>query len=539
MSVEYRIGMLWMEGPLSFLEQLCIVSFRDAGHEVVLYHYGDVQNVPEGITMADAEAVLPRETDLLHARTGSPALHSDLFRYRLLEQEDRMIWADTDAYCVKPFQTPNGHFYGWESERHVNGGVLGLPQDSDTLHALLEFTRDEYPVPGWFSDAEKAELRAAHEAGKPVHVGDLPWGVWGPHAVTHFLHETGEIKFALPREGLYPVSFKDRRLMLKRGNPTDALITDNTYSIHFYGRRMRRRIVEKEGGIPKRFSLIGKLLAKHNVDPAAAPIPDKRPALETATAAVAPVVAPVAKPPTLPPVEGPVPAEMKRGRGLLNLTDLADRYGSDKGSTQHRYTELYNMLFQPYRMREDLRFLEMGLQIGGPEHGKSADRQTTDVPSIRMWLDYFPKAEIVGLDVSDFLHFEVDRFSFIRCDMDERTNIAGATADEAAFDIILDDASHASHHQQNAFLELFPKLKPGGLYIIEDLHWQPKTYEREGITKTAALFQSYLATGSFEHSDAAVGQEFDAVRPDISGAFVFQVHYRKDLRDQVAVIHKR
>ena len=65
----------------------------------------------------------------------------------------------------------------------------------------------------------------------------------GPDAVTHFLHETGEIKHTLPREGLYPVSFKDRRLMLKRGNPTDELITDNTYSIHFYGRRMRRRSV--------------------------------------------------------------------------------------------------------------------------------------------------------------------------------------------------------------------------------------------------------------------------------------------------------
>jgi hypothetical protein len=520
MSVEYRIGMLWMEGPLSYLEQLCIKSFLDAGHEIVLYHYGPLENAPEGVALADANSVLPKDEEILHARTGSPALHSDLFRYRLLEREERMIWADTDAYCVKPFETPNGHFYAWESSKHINGGVLGLPKDSDTLHALLAFTRDEYPVPEWFSDTEKARLRAAHEAGTPVHVGDLPWGVWGPHAVTHFLHETGEAQYAMPAEALYPIPYKERRIMLKRGNPTDDYITENTYSIHFYGRRMRRRIIEREGGVPKRYSLIGKLLNQHGIDPALAPIPDHRPAHEDA-------VTPAKTPPPLP-----------KDGSLPHLTDLADHFGSDKGTAKHNYTALYHMLFQPLQTKP-LKILEMGLQIGGPEHNKSADRPTTDVPSIRMWQEYFPQAEIVGLDVSDFSAFQNDRFRFIRCDMDQRANIAEAMAGEDGFDIILDDASHASHHQQFGFLELFPKLKSGGLYVIEDLRWQPKAYERPDFTKTAALFQSYLNTKAFEHTDPQMAAAFNALRDDISGAFVFQVHYVKTRKDQVAVIHKR
>ncbi|MDG1208203.1 MAG: hypothetical protein P8Q48_02620 [Paracoccaceae bacterium] len=220
----------------------------------------------------------------------------------------------------------------------------------------------------------------------------------------------------------------------------------------------------------------------------------------------------------------------------VNLTDLADRYGSDKGSTKHRYTELYHMLFHPYR-DQPINFLEMGLLIGGPEHGESADRETKDLPSIRMWLEFFTKAHITGLDVSDFSWFSHERFSFVRCDMDDRANIAKAREKMDMLDIVIDDASHASHHQQNAFLELFPRVKPGGMYIIEDLRWQPPPYEKN-ITKTAALFQSYLHKREFEHSDPAVAAEFNALSSEISGCFVFQARYQKARRDQVAVIHK-
>lgn len=234
----------------------------------------------------------------------------------------------------------------------------------------------------------------------------------------------------------------------------------------------------------------------------------------------------------------PLKPSDRTGRGQVNLTDLADRYGSDKGSIKHRYSELYQMLFLPYRKRA-VKFLEMGLMIGGPELGASADRETSDAPSVRMWLEYFPKGHIYGLDVSDFSWFQDPRFIFIRCDMDARENIATAASGLPALDIVIDDASHASHHQQFGFLELFPKLESGGLYVIEDLRWQPETYERAGFTKTAPLFRGYSEKGVFQHRDQALEAEFNALRADISGCFLFQVRYDKTRRDQVAVIHKR
>ncbi len=277
MATDYQIGALWIGGALSFLEQLCLVSYVHAGQAIRLYAYDDIPNVPDGVELADANTILPQTGFLRHERTGSPALHSDLFRYHMLAKSDRMIWADTDAYCVKPFTTPNGHFYAWESRNMLNGGVLGLPPDSATLAALLEFTRDEFAIPDWITGDDRTALLAAQAAGKPVHVSELPWGVWGPHAITHFLHKTGEVRFALPQAALYPFGYKDRALMLRPGLDPAPYVTDQTYSIHFYGRRMRARILEKENGIPRPRSLIGQLLKKHRIDPSTAPLVPRAP----------------------------------------------------------------------------------------------------------------------------------------------------------------------------------------------------------------------------------------------------------------------
>ena len=157
-----------------------------------------------------------------------------------------------------------------------------------------------------------------------------------------------------------------------------------------------------------------------------------------------------------------------------------------------------------------------------------------------MWLEYFPKAKVIGLDVSDFSWLTADRFTFVRCDMNDRAEIRKASDISKTYDIIIDDASHASGHQQDAFLEFFPKLKSGGLYIIEDLQWQPGVYENErpGITKTAALFQGFLQNGEFSHAFEETNAEFNAMASSISGCFIFQKRFLKNLKDKVVVLHK-
>jgi hypothetical protein len=60
--------------------------------------------------------------------------------------------------------------------------------------------------------------------------------------------------------------------MLKPGVDPAEYVTDETFSIHFYGRRMRARLMEVFGGVPPVRSVVGQLLKKHGIDPLAAPI---------------------------------------------------------------------------------------------------------------------------------------------------------------------------------------------------------------------------------------------------------------------------
>ena len=136
-----------------------------------------------------------------------------------------------------------------------------------------------------------------------------------------------------------------------------------------------------------------------------------------------------------------------------HFTDKGDMYG-----VKHAYAGFYEKYLHNKRETTEL-ILEIGV-CGGR--------------SLKAWYDYFPKANIIALDINDKSQFNNDRtFTFI-LDQSSEEQLAHF-ADECKregyeFDSILDDGSHHMIDQQITFGYLFPFLKPGGVYFIEDLH---------------------------------------------------------------------
>lgn len=143
----------------------------------------------------------------------------------------------------------------------------------------------------------------------------------------------------------------------------------------------------------------------------------------------------------------------------LDLDTLALRFGSDKWA-DHWYTPHYGRHFEPYRNRR-VKLLEIG--IGG------YDAPSQGGESLRMWKYYFRRGLVSGLDIYDKSSLDEPRLrTFMGSQADPEFLIA--LADRIGpLDIVIDDGSHLSADVILSFRTLFPLLRPGGLYVIEDL----------------------------------------------------------------------
>jgi len=127
--------------------------------------------------------------------------------------------------------------------------------------------------------------------------------------------------------------------------------------------------------------------------------------------------------------------------------------GSDKG-TRHSYIEFYEQLLLPYRNKSNLRLLEIGVASGG---------------SALLWARYFPQAIVVGIDIkiNVFFREEINRHSIFLLEGSSTDSQFAATI-HSDFDIIIDDGSHRSGDQVATYNNFYPKLRSGGVYVIED-----------------------------------------------------------------------
>ena len=134
----------------------------------------------------------------------------------------------------------------------------------------------------------------------------------------------------------------------------------------------------------------------------------------------------------------------------MTLDEIAIKHGTDKSSRCHNYTVLYDQMFGAVR-DDPLKILEIGV---------------AEAASLRMWCDYFPNAEIHGLDINpDCKAFADDRITIHIGRQDDRDLLNSIGID---FDIVIDDGSHQVSDQITTFKCLWPTTKM--VYIVEDLY---------------------------------------------------------------------
>jgi len=168
--------------------------------------------------------------------------------------------------------------------------------------------------------------------------------------------------------------------------------------------------------------------------------------------------------------------------------------GTDKSSAfSHSWDYLrdYQRLFEPWK-DEPINLIEIGVRGGS---------------SLKVWEAYFTRATIVGIDI----HPGCARFA------NERTVIEIGSQDDPELlhrvlaqyppTIFIDDGSHLGHHVIYTFEHAFPALRPGGLYIAEDLafHMAPDADRWKGESEIRA--SDYF----LELAKLRLGRRFDFI----------------------------
>jgi len=143
-------------------------------------------------------------------------------------------------------------------------------------------------------------------------------------------------------------------------------------------------------------------------------------------------------------------------------------HNSNEGKVSNKwssYLKYYDNLLRPLK-DDEIKLLEIGIQNGG---------------SLDTWGKYFSKAiKIVGCDIDEkckLLNYEDPRIKVVVGDANAN-EIYQRLATDGPYDVIIDDGSHLSEDIFINFLNYFPILKPGGIYIVEDTHavyWRTAT----------------------------------------------------------------
>jgi hypothetical protein len=224
-----------------------------------------------------------------------------------------------------------------------------------------------------------------------------------------------------------------------------------------------------------------------------------------------------------PPASSP-PAPPPFSLGLLTKAAR----NTDKGPSLHNYTEIYERLF--FQWKDDpIKILEIGIAEGG---------------SLTMWQEYFPKARIFAVDIANKSQFDNDRVTTLVADQGNRDHLRKVV--EAAggdIDILLDDGGHSMEQQQVSLGYLFKFVRPGGYYVIEDVHtslpllWKGYGVERDQSNTTLRMLEQFVrsATPSIS-SKYMLDEEMADLNAHIESV---QISYRAKSRSIVAILQKK
>jgi len=242
------IHTLWIGSKLSIVEQTCLASFVHHGHDVKLYSYGDVGNVPDGVSLIDANTVVS-SSEIYTYPNGSYAAFADLFRWEVLRQKGG-CWVDTDVICLKPFDFEHQHIFGWQDSSVINIAVSGLPKGSEHASMLAEMCRHPNKIQPFDKIGHKL-LKSYRRYFRGDRPGNIGWGEGGGvKGFTKYAKYTHLDNYAQNFLAFYPIHAKCWKAFVDGSVRMDSSILADSYAVHLWNENLRKIGLNKNTQLP-------------------------------------------------------------------------------------------------------------------------------------------------------------------------------------------------------------------------------------------------------------------------------------------------
>lgn len=259
-DMRNSLATLWVGERLGPIELASAASFLRMGNPLTVYSYSPIANLPPGVEGRDANEVYPTQKIAIYAREGSPSLHSNFFRFALMRNTDH-TWVDLDMIALQPFDFLGDRIYGYEKPDQVNCAVLRLPKDSLVLADLSKLGPGTRGIAPHIQGARRLKYRIK-TLGRGVPIENWPWGSTGPRALTAYLRQHDELKYALPLEVLYPILTADCRRFVTPGDLSDDSFGPQTKAVHLTASNINKILKAENGGEIPGDSFLGQHVEK-------------------------------------------------------------------------------------------------------------------------------------------------------------------------------------------------------------------------------------------------------------------------------------
>lgn len=168
------------------------------------------------------------------------------------------------------------------------------------------------------------------------------------------------------------------------------------------------------------------------------------------------------------------------------LDELGVKFGTDKSGLLHNYLVEYEKLFpEPDKIKK---VVELGLQR------RSGQWKNSPLPSVNMWLEFFPNATVFGFDKQELKGLGGNRFHFYKGEQGRcKHHVEFGEICGWDLDFVISDCSHRPTDDLLSLLFFWPRIKSGGVYIVEDVQAVVQK-EYPEYMRTENYFPQYLKT---------------------------------------------